>query len=488
MEIKEIIKLCEARLGVAPEKVERLAGAGSSRRYYRLYFSPGIILFEKPDGQPLQTAIATVGDDVRENKAFCELDKVFRSSETFGNSCDSVSVPEIYCHSDNYSVYVQEDLGNTSLLDIIYKDKQPVDLIARVLRGLLDIQLTPLREWMNRVFTRPFDEMRVLGDFNYFKYCFLKPSGIVFDEDKLNTEIVSLAKRICSYDKALDGFMYRDFQSRNVMVTHGNPVFIDFQGGMEGPMLYDVISFLWQAKAGFSSKLRNEMLDLYIARLCTLRSLDFDYVKGLVDSFVLLRTLQVLGAYGFRGLIERKAHFIESIPLALKNLAEVLAKGVIDDCPELRRCCEELVNLRRFNPEPHNGLLVEVWSFSFKKGYPENLTGNGGGFVFDCRGMHNPGRYEEYRTLTGNDREVIDFLESRGEVQHFMKHVAALVMPSVDTYLRRGFSDLQVAFGCTGGRHRSVYCANEMSRLLREHYPDLSIKLIHREQGTEIMY
>ena len=230
------------------------------------------------------------------------------------------------------------------------------------------------------------------------------------------------------------------------------------------------------------------MLEYYIKELCGRRALPENEVREVAGRMVLLRVLQVLGAYGFRGLVERKAHFIESIPAALDNLREVVDSGIIDAYPELRRVCISLTRLERFRPSSHAGLLVEVWSFSFKKGYPENLTGNGGGFVFDCRGMHNPGRYEEFRRLTGADHAVAAFLEERGEVQGFMKHAAALVMPTVDTYLHRGFRNLQVAFGCTGGRHRSLYCAERMARMLRDRYPALAIRLIHREQGIDLMY
>lgn len=487
MEMKEIIKLCEECFGEGPEKVDKLAGAGSSRRYYRLHFSRAGEDVEAPP-----TVIATVGDDVKENRAFCELARIFGYvSEAWG----TFRGPKVYGVSESCHAYLQEDCGDESLLSYIYKVREEAAgeeavkmVVRRVLDGLLDMQKANTQILDQYLYARPFSKRRVRSDLYYFKNCFLRPSGVGFNEDELDNEIDEFARYVMLYSPRLSGFMYRDFQSRNVLMGEGAPCFIDFQGGMIGPVVYDLVSFLWQAKAGFSDGFRREMVDYYSAGLAARCDAKPEEVEAVLGRFVLLRTLQVLGAYGFRGLVEHKAHFIESIPQALENLQTLLQAGELDKFPELRRCCSRLVELDKFKPEPHEGLRVEVVSFSFKKGYPENFTGNGGGFVFDCRGMHNPGRYEEYKPLTGNDRPVIDFLEERGEVQEFVKTAGALVMPTVDTYLRRGFKDLQIAFGCTGGRHRSVYCANAMARLLRERYPDLDILLIHREQGERRFY
>ena len=493
MEIKEIINLCEERFGVSPDKVEELPGAGSSRRYFRLWLPEGD---EREHMLPL-TVIATFGEDVRENEAFTGLSRVFHR---YAHSGSVALAPAIYAVSESGHIYLQQDLGSLSFLDWMKRmrlegedGKEKIkEGVTRVIVGLLQIQNIPYRLIEDYIMSAGFGRRRIESDLDYFKNCFLRPSGVGFNEERLDAEIARFAERAADYPPAMEGFMLRDCQSRNIMVEgydmDGIAVrFIDFQGGMVGPMIYDAISFLWQAKAGFSKEERWSLLEDYARWLSGWRDISPDQSLAVARPLIVLRLLQVLGAYGFRGLIEHKAHFIESIPLALDNLQEAVDDGLLADYPELERCCRELAGLERFRPEVRkDGLHVEILSFSYKKGYPENLTGNGGGFVFDCRGMHNPGRYEEYKSLTGRDRAVIDFLEERGEVQEFMKNVRGLVVPSVETYKRRGFSDLQVAFGCTGGRHRSVYCAESLAAYLAANYPDIHVTLIHREQSIKI--
>ncbi|MDE7080288.1 MAG: phosphotransferase [Muribaculaceae bacterium] len=479
--MKEIEKLSEQWCGRRPAAVSRLAGAGSSRRYYRLIYSG-----HEADGH-VASAVATAGDDVRENDVFCALARVFgKRAEQTG----LFRVPEIYARSADGRLYLQEDFGDLSLLDLIRGEDDETVVCARlrsVLDALLSLQTTPVQEWSGAIGCRPFGERRVRWDLNYFKYAFIKPCGIVCDEERLEDEFEALAHRLCGYPAEVEGFMYRDFQSRNIMYREGDdtPCLIDFQGGMRGPALYDAVSLLWQAKAGLSAAVREKMMRYYIGGLAAVSGVEESCLTDLTDGFVLLRTLQVLGAYGFRGLIERKAHFIESIPPALANLASLISKGVLAPYPELERCCRALTALDRFAQTESDRLTVEVWSFSYKKGYPENLTGNGGGFVFDCRGLHNPGRYEEYKSLTGLDRPVIDFLERYAEVAEYLGHASGMVMPTVETYRRRGFNHLQVAFGCTGGRHRSVYCAQNMARRIKDAYPDVEVRIVHREQGID---
>lgn len=477
--MKEIENLSEQWCGRHPSSVSRLAGAGSSRRYYRL-------TYDAPVGNGgVLSVVATAGDDVRENEVFCALAKVFGR---YGGRARPFRVPEIYAVSADGRVYLQEDLGDRSLFDIIRKESGKETLCRRlrvVLDALLSIQTIPAVEWDGLIGCRPFGERRVRWDLNYFKYSFIKPCGIAYDEERLEDEFEALAHSLSSYPSAIEGFMYRDFQSRNIMSDNDPdcaPCLIDFQGGMKGPALYDAVSLLWQAKAGLSGEVRDEMMRYYIGRLAGVTGADEESLIELTDGFVLLRTLQVLGAYGFRGLIERKAHFIESIPPALSNLAALIHKGVLSPYPELESCCRRLIHLDRFRQPAADRLTVEVWSFSYKKGYPENLTGNGGGFVFDCRALHNPGRYDEYKSLTGLDRPVIDFLESHAEVAEYLGHASGMVIPAVETYRRRGFNHLQVAFGCTGGRHRSVYCAQSMAVRIKETYPDVEVRVVHREQ------
>lgn len=465
------------RFGVTPESETLLAGAGSGRRYVRLSAPSS-------DGMGEVSAVATYGNNAGENRSFVSLSRAFRSG--------GVNVPEVYDVSDDGLCYLQSDLGNVSLLDVIKSgDKEKLDvMMQRTISQLVRLQLTSAREWERSVTERPFGRRLVMWDLNYFKYEFLKPSGVVFSEDALEDEFESLCDRLMSYPKSTEGFMMRDCQSRNVMVHDGDVWLIDFQGGRRGPAIYDIVSLLWQAKAGFDHDYRLSMLLHYAEIYSEHSGVEADILLGGYEHWVLFRLLQVMGAYGLRGLVEKKSHFIESIPSGLRNLSEWLAGDTGNDYPELRRVVGELVRDPRFGGvKGSDGLTVSVFSFSYKHGsYPEDLSGNGGGFMFDCRSMHNPGRYPEYRSLTGLDESVISFLESKGEVQRFLEHASALVCPAVERYHKRGFTNLQVGFGCTGGQHRSVYCAQHLAELLAERYPQIRVRLCHREQKIEAEY
>lgn len=494
--IKELF--CE-RFGQLPASIRRLAGAGSSRRYYRIVSESGL------------GVIATAGDDIRENHSFINLSCDFKNVNAI-----SGSIPEIFAVSKDNRLYLQSDFGNRSLFDLITewkrskKDEEKYLKLTKELKAMLklsidalaELQTTPSKYWEKDVAFEPFSSRLIKWDLNYFKYCFLKPAGIVFDESRLEDDFERFAGNLLRYSKDASGFMYRDFQSRNIMLVsrksaakvnintdsvcsdeYGVKIgLIDFQGGRRGPAVYDIISLLWQAKAEFPAELREVILEYYFEAVDKRGVFDCRKMRRSMSSFVLFRTLQVLGAYGFRGLVEKKAHFLESIGMGLKNLKELIEKDEeFEKYPELMRCCQALCEDKRFKTEPHEGLRIKVFSFSYKKGYPEDLTGNGGGFMFDCRGMHNPGRYEEYKNLTGRDAPVIKFLEKRGEVFGFLNNAYGMVDASVETYLRRGFSELQVGFGCTGGQHRSVYCAEHMAEHLREKFPEAEVMLIHRE-------
>ena len=280
--------------------------------------------------------------------------------------------------------------------------------------------------------------------------------------------------------------MYRDFNARNVMIRDGKPCFIDFQGGMRGPIYYDVASFVWQARARYSDALKMKMVDAYLEALSAYIDIDRNTFLAELRPFVLFRTLQLLGAYGFRGLVEQKARFVVSIPDALSSLAGQL-EHPLEGYPYLTSVLKELSALPRFagNRNADGRLEVKVYSFSYKKGIPQDLSGNGGGYVFDCRSTHNPGRYEPYRRLTGRDEAVIRFLEDDGEITGFLQNVYGLIDPHLETYLSRGFTNLMVSFGCTGGQHRSVYCAEHLARHISGKYPEVRVRLIHREQGIE---
>jgi aminoglycoside/choline kinase family phosphotransferase len=452
--------------GAEPE-VTPLQGAGSDRRYYRLS-APGKV-----------AVVATEGTDLKENNCFVALSEAFRSA--------GVPTPAIYGVSETGDCYLQEDLGDAQLLPLLSGENR-TSLAEAALRGLAHLQTVEREAWEDKVMAPEFSHRQVMWDLNYFKYSFLKRVGAPFDEDRLEDDFEKLAGVLCNAEGEPWGFMYRDFQSRNVMIKDGEPRWIDFQGGRCGPLVYDAVSFMWQAKAGFSMAEREHLADVYAGELASILGVGRDVILERTGIWALFRTLQVLGAYGFRGLIERRAHFIESIPAALENLSELLRKGVLDGYAELKRVAGHLIESAYAGRPEKEGLTVQVFSFSYKRGYPEDLSGNGGGFMFDCRGMHNPGRYEAYKPLTGRDRQVIDFLEERGEVQVFVNRALEIVAPSVERYNERGFSRLQVGFGCTGGRHRSVYCAQHLAEALAARYPGIRVELIHREQGIrEIM-
>lgn len=447
--------------GEEPTETVALPGAGSDRRYFRLHGSGG-------------SMIGVYGEDVAENRAFVSLARYFREK--------GIAVPEVYAVSDDLRCYLQEDLGDVQLISLLHTPDGD-RLVGECMRELARLQTLPAAEWEGMTFNAPFCRRQVMWDLNYFKYEYVKPSGVVFDESRLEDDFERLCDALLEGDRRLWGFMYRDCQSRNVMVRGDKPYWIDFQGGRVGPCVYDAVAMLWQAKAGFSDEFRAEMLGEYASALGYYRGVRPEEVLAEADRYVLFRTLQVLGAYGFRGLIQKRAHFIESIPGALANLRSLLAKEALAAYPELERLCRLLTEDERFGAAPGEGLRVAVFSFSYKRGYPEDFSGNGGGFMFDCRGLHNPGRYDEYKPLTGLDRPVRDFLEERGEIQPFLASAWQLTDQAVACYLRRGFTSLQIGFGCTGGRHRSVYSAEATARHIAEKFPAARVTVIHREQG-----
>lgn len=461
-DMEELQSLYRARYGTPAAEVIRLAGAGGDRQYYRMRSDSGC-------------CIGTVGDSERDCRAFVGLDRVFYMH--------GVPVPEIYGVSDDMRCYIQQDLGDRSLFSCLGSDEWR-GLAEDSLKALVRLQTVPESEWGPYAGYKPYSRRQVMWDLNYFKYEYLKPARIDFDEERLEDDMERLAEYLSVAAAGPQGFMMRDFQSRNVMIHDDKPLLIDFQGGRRGPVTYDAISFLWQAKAGLKPATREGLMELYAFEYEHATGTPARQILDAVRPLAFFRTLQVLGAYGFRGLVQKRAHFIESIPAALDNLSDLMNLPILDSCPELARVCREVMANSPV-PARHDGLLIKVYSFSYKRGYPEDYTGNGGGFMFDCRGMHNPGRYAEYKSLTGRDKPVIDFLESRGEVQKFVADAEAIVSPSVECYLRRGFSNLQIGFGCTGGQHRSVYCAEAVAHAIKRKYPKAQVMLIHRERGIE---
>lgn len=472
----ELEDLFKSYAGVPPENTVQLTSSGSNRTYFRLS-SPGF------------SCIGVAGTVAEENDAFCALAGHFASK--------GINVPEVYAVSGDRMYYLQEDLGSESLFDRLAAGRlvkqysaDDVALLKKTIAFLPKIQVEGAQGWdFSRCYQDlPFSPRTVMFDLNYFKYCFLKATGLEFDEGKLEDDFGKLAAVLVRENP--EGFMYRDFQSRNVMLKDGEPYFIDFQGGRMGPVYYDVASFVWQAKSDFPKQLKEELVDTYIAALRRYMDVDSREFHEKLTLFVFFRTMQVLGAYGFRGYFEKKRHFLESIPYAVANLRDLLP-AVSDLCPYLTALLGRMAALPRFAkpdtgdiPVSRPALKVRVFSFSYRKGIPEDLSGNGGGYVFDCRALHNPGKYDRFKSLTGMDREVKDFLEGRGEVTPFLTNVFSLADAHVEKYIRRGFTDLMFCFGCTGGQHRSVYCAEALARHLSDRY-GIRIDLEHREQQVK---
>ena len=484
--------------GEEPVDMQRLAGAGSNREYYRFTDSKG------------KTAVGCIGTSKEENEAFLALAAHFKKRK--------LPVPEVYATSADNMRYIQQDLGSRSLFDAIRGGREAGgrytlaerELLKRTIRQLPNIQIRGARGLdFNVCYPQPeFDQEGILFDLNYFKYCFLKATGLDFHELKLEACFRMLAKDLVNdpngqtHESAAYGFLYRDFQARNVMLdADGQPYFIDFQGGRHGPYYYDVASFLWQASAKYSDSLREELVKEYYSSLSQYTEVPpFNNFAKRLQLFVLFRTLQVLGAYGFRGYFERKAHFIESIPPAIQNLRQLLERNKFP-YPYLVDMLRRLTEMPQFDVTPvkldgnatfskYDGkgpLVVKVFSFSFHKGIPEDESGNGGGYVFDCRSTHNPGRYAPYKKLTGIDEPVIRFLEDDGEILRFLEPVYALADAHVARYMERGFTSLMFSFGCTGGQHRSVYSAQHLAEHISRKF-GVEVRLEHREQNIRQVF
>ncbi len=465
----KLIELYKSYTGSAPADIEELPSSGSNRRYFRLTGKENLI--------------GVTGTCLPENDAFLYMDRHF--------SQKGLPVPKVLAVSDDRMSYLQEDLGDTLLFTAIEKGRltrsfsaEEKTLLTKTIRRLPDIQFAGAVEMdFSHCYPAPeFDTRSILWDLNYFKYCFLKATGLEFLEDRLEDDFQTMADVLMRSKSST--FMYRDFQSRNVMIRDGEPMFIDFQGGRKGPFFYDVASFLWQAKANFPATLRNELIEEYIKALEKYKPVDRTYFYEQLRHFVLFRTLQVLGAYGFRGYFEKKPHFLQSVPYAIANLRELLEKPFVE-YPYLNQLLNELVNLKQFSDDlQKRTLTVRVMSFAYKKGIPNDASGNGGGYVFDCRAINNPGKYERYKPFTGLDNEVIEFLEDDGEITVFLDHCYALTDATVKRYIERGFTNLMVCFGCTGGQHRSVYAAQHMARHINEKF-NVKVDLVHREQNIE---
>lgn len=482
-EIKETIAGLIENIGEKALEINAMPSSGSSRKYFRV----------KTDKRVL---IGAYNLNIEENDAFFSFSKHF-------HEC-GLPVPEILAISDSKEIYIQTDLGDDTLFNHVENclkngkyDDETIDLYKKSLDKLIDFQTIGHKglDYSKAFPTAEFDEMSIMADLNYFKYCFLKEhEEISFNETHLDTDFQTLTKYIL--EAPSDFFMYRDFQSRNIMIVDNNPYFIDYQGGRKGPLQYDVVSLLYQVKAKMPQELRDELIDYYkqqLSKSCRdarpcISTIDFDKY---FPAFVLLRLLQVLGAYGFRGLIQKKLHFMQSIPYAIREIMNVNKKWPLPfELPELQAVIKQFdVLLAKYeNIEPER-LTITVNSFSFKNGgVPYDKSGNGGGFVFDCRALPNPGRYIEFKQKTGEDVEVQEFMDDKPDTHFFMQNVQLLVFQSIDNYLERGFKNLQVNFGCTGGQHRSVFFAQRVGEMIHENYPMVNVEINHLAQHISHFY
>jgi aminoglycoside/choline kinase family phosphotransferase len=421
--------------------------------------------------------------DVREeNAAFLEFSRHFRKH--------GLPVPEIYAQDLDHGAYLEEDLGDTSLFEFLSKHRageqiapQAVETYRKVISTLPRFQVEAGRDLNYKVcYPRgSFDRQSIAWDLNYFKYYFLRLAGIPFSEQALEDDFRVLTKFLLSAGR--DYFLYRDFQSRNIMLREGQPFFLDYQGGRKGALQYDVASLLYDAKADLPPDLRQQLLDHYLETLAGFVDLKRETFMQHYYAYVYIRIMQALGAYGFRGFYERKVHFLQSVPYALKNLRWLLHHVTLPIAlPTLTAAFHSMLASEKLQglASDADSLVVRIYSFSFHRGLPKDESGNGGGFIFDGRSLPNPGREERFKMLTGRDAPVIDYLNQQESVHQFLASVMSLVDASVNSYQRRGFKNLMVSFGCTGGQHRSVYLAEQVAKRLQGRN-GIEVVVRHRE-------
>ncbi len=465
-----LAELFARHFGHRPLNVVALPQSGSNRKYYRL-------------ASATDTAIGVYSQDKKENAAFLSF------SRSFGAA--GLRVPEVYEVDEAYGVYLQQDLGDETLFSLLTSERKlnggkfpprMKTIYKRILTDLAEMQLVG-REAIDYEKCYPrsaFDRQSMTWDLQYFKYYFLKLAHIGFDEQCLENDFEALMNFLL--DEDCDYFLYRDFQSRNIMLVGDVPFYIDYQGGRRGAREYDVASLLYDAKADIPENVRRELLQDYINCLDTSSAEAF---RTHFYGYVLIRIMQAMGAYGYRGFFERKSHFLKSIPFAIENLRGIINSNFPPlEMPELKRVLTEICRSESLQTIGNSTRLkVTVTSFSYKHGIPTDNSGNGGGYVFDCRALPNPGRYEQYKSLTGRDREVVDFFGKHAdEMNLFLSSARNLLTQSIERYIDRGFTNLAVNFGCTGGQHRSVFCADAVAAWIRDTF-DCDVELRHWEQS-----
>ena len=474
--IDAISELYKDWKGGGHTQLDVLPQSGSERRYFRLYDTS-------------ESVIGTYGANIKENEVFIYFSNQFRKKD--------LPVAKILAVNDTLTAYLQEDFGDRSLLHILEEKKftdEVYFLFKRSLEALAELHVKG-DEGLNYnlcLTNAEFGKQAIMADLLYFKYYFLDALRRPYDKQKLIDDFEALSIYLTRTEYKY--FMFRDFQSRNILVKDDNSIhFIDYQGGMKGAPQYDVASMLWQARANLPDEWKENLLVDYMNAFENLigSSLERNIFRSQYNGYVLIRLLQVLGAYGFRGLFERKAQFLTSIPLALRNLKwffENQSFGIaVPEFSKVLSLCVSDEVVEHFTPLQANEqtpLIVRICSFSYRKGIPQDETGNGGGFVFDCRGILNPGRIHEFKTMHGRDKSVMDYLEQRTRMNEFLNSVFDIVDITVEDYIGRGFESLAVSFGCTGGQHRSVYAADALARHLRNKFK-VKIELKHCVQDLK---
>jgi aminoglycoside/choline kinase family phosphotransferase len=465
--------LFEKHFGIPVERVQPLQGqlGGSGRKIIRL----------SADSKQI-SAIGILYDVREENVAFLEFSRHFRQR--------GLPVPEIYAEDLSQGAYLEEDFGDTTLFEFLSRNRsgenispQAVDAYRRVVEVLPRFQVEAGRDLNYKVCypRESFDRQSIAWDLNYFKYYFLRLAGIPFNEQAMEDDFNHLSDFLLSAPR--DYFLYRDFQSRNIMLRDGRPYFLDYQGGRKGALQYDVASLLYDAKADLPPELRQKLLDHYLETLPGFVDVKREDFMRYYYAYVYVRIMQALGAYGFRGFYERKAHFLQSVPYALKNLRWLLHNVALPvELPTLMGAFHSMLGSEKLQglASDADSLTVRIFSFSFHRGLPKDDSGNGGGFVFDGRSLPNPGREERFKALTGRDAPVMEYLNQQESVHQYLASVMSLVDASVSSYRRRGFKHLMVSFGCTGGQHRSVYLAEQMAKHLRGQ-SGVEVVVVHRE-------
>lgn len=470
MTLERLNKLFEGHFGTPAREISDLRAHGSDRKLWRLHGADG------------RTAIGVENPDAGENAAFTGFTAHFRSC--------GLPMPEIYSEDRDAGLYLEEDLGDTTLFEMLNRERgdgleipeRVASVYEETVRLLPRIQIEAGHgiDYSLCYPRNAFDRRSMMWDLNYFKYYFLKLAGVPMHEQKLENDFDALCGFLLQADR--EHFLYRDFQSRNVMVRDGKPWFIDYQGGRKGALHYDLASMLLDAKANLPFEFRDRLKHVYLKAASAIAPLDPEEFDRHYRGYALIRIMQAMGAYGFRGFYERKAHFLQSVPYAIRNLEHLLQQGELPvPLPALWDALHKIIRSTRLREIAPVSLLltIRVSSFSYKGGYPSDETGHGGGFVFDCRSLPNPGREKQFIRLTGRDAACATWLAGQAEVLQFIEQVRSMVLPAVETYRQRNFTHLSISFGCTGGQHRSVWCAEQLAGHLRA--AGVRVDLRHRD-------